>query len=278
LSRISITSVQVSSNNDIVPDAANNLHFSVNVQSDRWLDSHYHNDHIWGNQAVPLDTDIISTLKTRDLIAARGTKEDEWYRQHAVQGLNEARLQFEHARDGDAKALAKYVVVYHEAIVDSIPTPQARMPNIVFQDMLEFKGPKRSARFITYGAGHTASDAFLYLPDDHILFLADLLFIGVHPYLADGDPKGLWQTTAHIKDLQADLLVPGHGPVGRPNDLDVMLQYINELQELVKRAILDGTPLEQVCVSPIPSAYRTWVFPSFYRENIQFLFQFYAAA
>jgi hypothetical protein len=37
LFRISITSVQVSFANDIVPDAANNLHFFLNVQSDRWL-------------------------------------------------------------------------------------------------------------------------------------------------------------------------------------------------------------------------------------------------
>ncbi len=36
------------------------------------INSHYHNDHIWGNQAFGQDVDIISTAKTRQLILTEG--------------------------------------------------------------------------------------------------------------------------------------------------------------------------------------------------------------
>ena len=236
------------------------------------MNSHYHNDHIWGNQAVPWDTDIISTVKTRELIAARGTKEDQYYREHAVQRLNEAQAQLERTSGEREKAHAQYFVVYYEAIVNTLPMLPARVPNIVIQDMLEFTGSKRRARFIARG-GHTDSDAILHLPDDHMLFLGDLLFVHAHPYLADGHPDELCRTAAHIKELRADVLVPGHGSLGRVEDVNAMLEYINEMQELVQQAIRDGITLEEIAKYPIPAKYFNWIFPNFYEENIQFLYQ-----
>src|SRR5215510_7888987 len=32
------------------------------------INSHYHNDHIWGNQAFPSDIPIIATIEARELI------------------------------------------------------------------------------------------------------------------------------------------------------------------------------------------------------------------
>jgi glyoxylase-like metal-dependent hydrolase (beta-lactamase superfamily II) len=239
------------------------------------MNSHFHNDHIWGNQAVPLDTDIISTVKTRELIAARGTKEDQYNREHAVQRLNETHTRLERASGEREKAHAQYFVVYYEAIIDTLPMLPARVPNIVIQDRLEFTGSKRRARFIARG-GHTDSDAILHLPDNHMLFLGDLLFVHAHPYLADGHPDELCQTAAHIKELRADVMVPGHGLLGRGEDVDAMLEYINEMQELVQQAIQDGVSREDIAQRPIPAKYLTWIFPNFYEENVQFLYQLYS--
>ena len=131
---------------------------------------------------------------------------------------------------------------------------------------------KRRARFIARG-GHTASDAILHLPDDHVLFLGDLLFIHAHPYFGDGQPEELRQTAAHVKELRADVLVPGHGPLGRVDDLDAMLEYLDEMHEWVGKAIRDGSSQEEIAKRPIPAKYLTWLFPNFYEENIQFLYQ-----
>jgi cyclase len=236
------------------------------------LNSHYHNDHLWGNLAVPADMDILSTFKTREILATRDPREYQGYHKQAVQSLGEMQALLERASSESEKAHAQYFVVYYQAILDTLPMLPPRLANIVTQDVLEFTGSKRRARFIPLG-GHTASDAILHLPDDHMLFLGDLLFVHAHPYLADGHPEELLQTVAYIKELRADVLVPGHGPLGRVDDVDAMLEYINEMQELVQQAIQDGVSREDITKRPIPAKYLTWIFPNFYEENIQFLYQ-----
>jgi cyclase len=239
------------------------------------LNSHYHNDHTWGNLAVPADMDILSTFKTRDILAARDPGEYHKYRQEAVQSLGEMQALLERASSESEKAHAQYFVVYYQAILDTLPMLPPRLANIVTQDVLEFTGTKRRARFIPLG-GHTPSDAILYLPEDNILFLSDLLFVQAHPYLGDGHPEELRRAAAHIKGLRADVLVPGHGPLGRVEDVDAMLEYIIEMQELVQQAIQDGVRREELAKRPIPAKYLSWIFPNFYEENIQFMHQLYS--
>ena len=43
------------------------------------INSHYHNDHIWGNQVFAAGAQIISSTRTRDLIATSGVEEFQWY-------------------------------------------------------------------------------------------------------------------------------------------------------------------------------------------------------
>ncbi|HEX7620716.1 MAG TPA: MBL fold metallo-hydrolase [Anaerolineales bacterium] len=236
------------------------------------LNSHYHNDHTWGNLAVPAGMDILSTVKTRDILAGRDPREYQKYHKEAEQSLGEMQALSEHASTDSEKAHAQYFVVYYEAILDTLPMLPPRLANIVTRDALEFTGSRRRARFIPLG-GHTASDAVLHLPDDQILFLSDLLFVKAHPYIADGNPDELVQTAAYIKKLQAIVLVPGHGPLGREEDLDAMLGYINEMQEFVQDSLLAGLGREDITRHPIPDKYLTWIFPNFYEENIQFLYK-----
>ena len=42
------------------------------------VNSHYHNDHIWGNQVFSPQARIISTSQTRQLIQTEGKAELEW--------------------------------------------------------------------------------------------------------------------------------------------------------------------------------------------------------
>jgi glyoxylase-like metal-dependent hydrolase (beta-lactamase superfamily II) len=66
---------------------------------------------------------------------------------------------------------------------------------------------------LTYGGEHTGSDAFLYLPDERIAYLADLLFIQVQPWLPDGDPEEWVRILERIEALDIATAIPGHGPL-----------------------------------------------------------------
>jgi cyclase len=107
------------------------------------INSHYHNDHTWGNLAVPSDIDILSTNRTRDIIVARETKPDPSYPAAILQELEKTQVRLEHVADEREQEHARYFIVYFQAILNTIPLLPARVPNIVFQNEIEFIGSKR---------------------------------------------------------------------------------------------------------------------------------------
>jgi glyoxylase-like metal-dependent hydrolase (beta-lactamase superfamily II) len=103
--------------------------------------------------------------------------------------------------------------------------------------------------------------------------MADLLFIGGHPYLPDGDPDKLQHILAQVRMLQAKTFVPGHGPVGQALHLDWMDEYINNLNSLVRKAMSKGATEEEVGKITIPEDYKDLIMPNFFPSNLMFLYQ-----
>ena len=59
------------------------------------VNSHYHNDHIWGNQVFAADSQIISSTRTRELIATAGKEELQWYSANSAQRLESFQSQYQ---------------------------------------------------------------------------------------------------------------------------------------------------------------------------------------
>ena len=73
-------------------------------------------------------------------------------------------------------------------------------------------------------AGHTAGD-LMVLVDDSILFAGDVCFFGVTPLAFQGDPVAWVQVLELLPDL-ASTIVPGHGPIGGPAEVDALRDYL----------------------------------------------------
>jgi cyclase len=73
--------------------------------------------------------------------------------------------------------------------------------------------------------GHTEGDLMALVADVDVLFAGDLCFFGVAPLAFQGDPA-MW---ADVLDAVADLaevIVPGHGPVGGEREVRELQQYL----------------------------------------------------
>jgi cyclase len=241
---------------------------------DAIIDSHWHNDHIWGNQVFNANTEIISTEETRRLIiATRGHGAYDSFMANAEANLEATRAQFQATEEeGQRRQLALWID-YHRSVVETKPILQVRAPNLTFARRLAFHGTDRSAELLTYAGGHTESDAVLFLPQEGIAFMSDLLFIGHHPYLGGGDPERLLHILEAVSDLAPKLLVPGHGPVGTAESLEQMRQYVSTLDELARQMVTEGEAEEKIDEMAIPEPFDDWLLAAFFPTNMHFLVQ-----
>jgi len=92
---------------------------------------------------------------------------------------------------------------------------------------------------------HTDNDAVVWLPERKLLFSGDLLFNGGTPFMLQGSIAGALETLALIEELEAETIVPGHGPVCGPEVIGDIVRYLRFVQEVAKAGVAAGlSPLE----------------------------------
>ena len=91
----------------------------------------------------------------------------------------------------------------------------AAPPTQTFADKFAFHLKRRSIVLGYVGPAHCDGDVIAHLPDDGIVFVGDLLFVGRFPWLGDGDIDGWISALNHVCSLNVEQVIPGHGkPVG----------------------------------------------------------------
>jgi glyoxylase-like metal-dependent hydrolase (beta-lactamase superfamily II) len=262
------------------PQAAEDLRLVAEALTGRPVDwiinSHWHNDHIWGNQVFGSETDIVSTHETRRLIiATKGHGAYDEFMASAEANLESMRAQFEATEDESQRRELALWIDYHQAVVDLRPILQIRAPNLTFEQRMVFYGTDRSAELIDFEGGHTESDSVLFLPEEGIAFMSDLLFIGFQPYLGGGHPDRMLSILEAVSELRPKLLVPGHGPVGTPDALKVMGEYVRTLDGLARDMVARGEPEANIDEMAVPEPFEDWLFSAFFPVNMHFLYQLY---
>jgi cyclase len=82
--------------------------------------------------------------------------------------------------------------------------------------------------------GHTEGDVMALVADVDVLFAGDLCFFGVTPLAFQGDPK-MWADVLDAVAELAEVIVPGHGPVGGE-------QEVRELQRYLRHCVAGAIP------------------------------------
>jgi glyoxylase-like metal-dependent hydrolase (beta-lactamase superfamily II) len=154
------------------------------------VNTHWHNDHVRGNQVFVPGAEILGTPRMRADVLEREPlviADEKKTAPTRLRGL-EARLAA--GATGADAADARLFVPYYRGMLDShaelVPTP----PTTVADRDIVVHGSVRRLELRLMGEGHTTSDVVAYLPDERIAFPGDLVFVGRHPYLPDGMPDG----------------------------------------------------------------------------------------
>ncbi|MFF2175989.1 MBL fold metallo-hydrolase [Lysinibacillus sp. NPDC058147] len=225
------------------------------------INSHWHGDHIRGNQTFK-DTIIISSQitysKIRDVHPSRFSKQ-----KNDIQGLKNyiqsLKEQLQQAND----PTLQYQINSLIELKESLPTLELVLPNQTFNNDITFQGTKRCAKLFTLGGGHSFCDAMLYIPDEKVIFMGDLLFVNCHPTFFEESDLVTWSNILKtVERLEIDVAVPGHGPTGTKEDISIILNYISELTSIAEKSNQNEVP-------EIPVIFKDWSSPEIYQQNIK---------
>jgi len=241
------------------PDAARVIISEIRKLTDKpvrfVVNSHWHDDHIFGNQAYA------EAFPGVQIIAHRQTRDD--MRDKVIPSLKEDGVEYwtKMAADVDAR-LAKGANAQGAPLTDEqksrlqeqsktlraflpkIPALRVVLPSLTINDGLSVHDGSREIRIAHLGPGNTQGDVVVYLPKERILATGDLL---VHPVpFAYGSSWPEWaDTLKKLRAFEADVIVPGHGPAMRDKVyLDGVIEMFESLLQQVRAAIKSGLSLD----------------------------------
>lgn len=258
----------------LTPAAARDLRDAADTVTGRTasfvVNSHFHNDHIRGNQVFDPGAEIISTTWTRAAIAEREPEAIAREREHAPERLAALEVQRETASPEERPELRMWIA-YYRGMIASHAELRTKLPTLTIDSTLVLHGSERTAELRPTGNGHTPGDLVLYVPEEKVVFTGDVLFTNRHPWLGDGIPEAWSEVLRTVHGWDVETAVPGHGRVSQPEALLTMVDYLSDLSELVEARAAAGDSEEEIAEQPVPERYADWWYGRFYPSNLRFL-------
>ena len=214
------------------------------------VNTHFHFDHIHGNQVFGDDVEILGHETTYDVVASGGSVSGTAWNAFVgtipeqiatLESRLEAAAEADRVEIADALARTR---AYQEAL-ESI-TPVA--PTITLDRRMTLHRGGQEIQLLFMGYGHTAGDVVVFMPEQKVLMTGDLIPAGL-PFMGDGYPE--WgETIRAFAELDFDLVLPGHGPPFEDKaKLEYLAAYLDDFWAQAEAAHGEGVPAADAAAS-----------------------------
>jgi len=97
------------------------------------------------------------------------------------------------------------------------------------------------------GPSHTPEDLVVYLPGEKVLFAGDLVFRSRIPYVGKADSQHWILALEKLLGFDADVIVPGHGPLSHEarKDMQLTRDYLRYLRASMGKAAANLEPFDE---------------------------------
>jgi len=167
--------------------------------------SHPHGDHILGTDLFGEDVLVIGNRTTYEKMGQHSpTWVREWVKTWNWEDQNE---------------------------VEEMASAHITPPEVIFQDELTLNIGGLEMWILPL-PGHLAESVGVFVPEAGVLITGDTLFCGHHPYMGEANFQMWFESFKKMKELKADLIVPGHGPVCGEEAIDKQQDYMEKMIEI----------------------------------------------
>ncbi|WP_329288354.1 MBL fold metallo-hydrolase [Streptomyces pseudovenezuelae] len=184
------------------------------------VNTHGNGDHWFGNQLV----------SHAEIIAARGSVAD-------MRQVGPAEMRALTGMDSPAGHFAHLIFGRFDH-TDIEPV----LPHRVFdgETVLDIGGTE--VRLIDVGPAHSAGDTIVHVPQAWTVYTGDIVFAGAAPVVWHG-PFARWLAACDLLlGLDADIVVPGHGPVTTKQAVREIRDYLAYVHEQATARFTAGMP------------------------------------
>lgn len=243
------------------------------------VNTHGNGDHCYGN-ALVAEAEIVGTRGcVEDLAEAPPS------RNALLIGAGRLGLGLGFLGRGVAGALSAVGLPHVERLLDAaslavplfeafdFPLASAVLPNRTFADRCTLTVGEKRVELFEAGPAHTRGDAYVYLPDDRVVFTGDLVFKNAHPIAWQG-PVSRWIAACRaIADLDVETVVPGHGPVTDKSGLEETIDYFEHLTSEARKRYDEGVPVDEAARDIAVDAFRGWLDAERVYVNVRTLYR-----
>ena len=191
-----------------------NLERETGKKTSTLILTHYHSDHIFGNQIFS-DCKIYSSTNTKQAMIEN--LEKDW---------NPENLAIRIKRSEDPSALENLKII---------------LPNNTFSSRIEIWDYDVKLVLKQTG-GHTSGSTYVFCPNYKVLAAGDNLFINMFPWGGDSsaNPQVWLKTLKEYLALDVDLFIPGHGPICNKNKVKEYADYLELITITMLKMIAQG--------------------------------------
>lgn len=144
------------------------------------------------------------------------------------------------------------------------PVDPKALPVITFDNQMTFHLNGQDAKVIHIANAHTNGDAIIHYEKANIIHTGDIMFNKLFPYIdynSGGSLEGYINGQKKILSLtdEKTTVIPGHGEVATPADLQASIDMLEDSSKIIKALIDEGlTEDEVVAKNPLQKYHDTW--------------------
>jgi glyoxylase-like metal-dependent hydrolase (beta-lactamase superfamily II) len=183
----------------------------------------------------------------------------------------------DHISGGEVFADTAVVIAHENAkeIIAGEKRPTA-VPQIVFSDRLTIELGGKQVELLYVGRNHSNNSVVMRFPAERVLFAVDFVTVRSLPWrdFPDAYIDDWIESLKRVEALEFDIVDPGHGPLGKKENVRELRVYMEELKAEVLKYARDGRSLDEIKQLVKMEKYSQWAqYKSFLPLNIEGMYR-----